>query len=1010
MLLVVLTMASQIPNNVLPTVRAQAVSRSATIAPSTNWGPFFGTSGDVQIDINRTGIAVRVEIPREFLQGVVTGENDTHFIQTDITNDYYYYNVVDESNHWTYNSTNVNAPSMDGPCVKPLFSLRDPNAPWCVEIWDYLNGTFHHFASPKFVRFLGLSAPGVAGIYNFTLFVANSTNGIGYPDFVHAWNSTLFVPVSMSDDPASITGTICDADVVPPPPCQAILHDKGVVYAKNVNTQQIARAFVNQTTGQFNVTGLAPGSYVVQASAGLVDGVAYSLSDPQVTPITVRNGDHTVIAPLYLHRAPQVCGQITYERSPGVSLAHSFSDHPYLKSVLGLGLPGLKLNITIEATDPQGHTYRNQTTSLDEASDSFRIITGSNVTYVGTDPYGTEFAGLSPVTSGSYQLTLNVWITGYVQAVSETVLVYNAPGVAIPFLCNGVTPNPVIMRVGGVISGTIELRNLVTTETPNQTKHALGLGSIADLFGGNILIQAYDHSGILRGLVVNGTIPINGTLPNFAGDVYSIRFYVIGFSEYFNHTWSGVWDEKDSGLPADQAYTLKVYIRGYEQTSSPTISIPQGGNSTVTVPMTRGGLFQVQVVSYNNRFGVRVIQTTQPWRFANLPIPLRGRVYFYDSSGRVVGFVERLIKTGIPNGVGVNSFTILFAGQNWSLREIWFYGYVPTVITNDTYSIKAFTLGYVQLRPVNAPNDLTGFTRSFVALLIANNINVTAPIYANTNLLGSTPEHDYAIGQAFGASGLAGALPANLTANVSTLLLPLYGFGAMINVTCNIQLQCKSLFLGPGHFFYVSPDGTRNFDYGLDTGNYTAEVPEFGFNTHFTQISSPQPASFTDLSQGQGVGLDLLTMGKVLVGGIPNSLVTGWVSHTGIDVVPLSWVQVQAINASYSRSVPTLDGEYEGVGALFLPQGIYNITFTNPFFQEQSKANVLVTWSGAVSVLPPNGPLCPINFTCDPPTSLSLPQPQPIASTFEPKVRLFSLAVAWRIFTKLLLSTKVKRA
>ncbi len=982
MLLIVLTMASQIPNDLLPPVRAKAASGSATIAPSTNWGTFFGTSGDVQIDVNRPGIAVRVEIPREFLQRVISTENDTHFIQTDITNDYYYYNVVDESNHWTYNSTNPNARSMDGPCVKRIFSLRDPNAPWCVEIWDYLNGTFHHFAAPKFVRFLGLNAPSVAGIYNFTLFVANETNRIGYPDFVHAWNSTLFVPVSMSDAPASITGTICDADVVPPPPCQPILHDKGIVYAKNVNTGQIGRAFVNQTTGQFNLTGLAPGHYVVQGSAGLVNGLAYSLSDPQATPITVSNGDHIVIGAIYLHRAPQVCGQITYERSPGVSLAHSFSDHPYLKTVLGPGLPGLKLNITIEAIDSQGHIYRNQTTSLDGGSDSLRVTTGSNVTYVGTDPYGTEFAGLPPVTSGSYRLTLNVWITGYVQAASETVTVYNAPGVTIPFLCNGVTPNPVIMRVGGVISGTIELRNLVTTETPNQTKRALGLGSIAGLFGGNILIQAYDHSGILRGVVVNGTIPINGTLPNLAGDVNSIRFYVIGFSEYFNHTWSGVWDRQDYGLPADQAYTLKVYIRGYGQTSSPTISIPQGGNSTVTVRMTRGGLFQVQVGSFNNRFGVRVVQTHQPWRFANLPIPLRVRVYFYDGSGRVVGFVERLMKSGVASGVGASSFTIFFAGQNWSLREIWFYGFVPTVVTNDTYSINAYTLGYVQLGPVKVPNDLTGFARSFVALLIANNINVTAPIYANPNLLGSTPEHDYAVGQAFGGSGLAGALPANLTAHVPTLLLPLFGFGAMINVTCNILLQCKSLFLGQGHFFYVSPDGTRNFDYGLDTGKYTAQVPEFGFNVHFMQTVPPQSASFTDLSQGQGVGLKLLTMGMIIVGGAPNALVTGWVRPYLDTVVPLSWVQVQASSSTFSRSVPTLDGEYKGVGALFLPEGVYNLTFSVAFYQPQKKSGVLVVWGGSVSVLPPYGPLCPIGVTCGPPTSLSLPQTLPIASTF----------------------------
>ncbi|MGD0424422.1 MAG: carboxypeptidase-like regulatory domain-containing protein [Candidatus Bathyarchaeia archaeon] len=62
---------------------------------------------------------------------------------------------------------------------------------------------------------------------------------------------------------------------------------KGVVYATNLNTGQIARAYVNQTLchlgniycGLFNLTGLAPGSYQIQASAGIYNGIAYSLSN-----------------------------------------------------------------------------------------------------------------------------------------------------------------------------------------------------------------------------------------------------------------------------------------------------------------------------------------------------------------------------------------------------------------------------------------------------------------------------------------------------------------------------------------------------------------------------------------------------------------------------------------------------------------------------------------------------------------------------------------------------------
>jgi hypothetical protein len=955
--------------NLFNYVHAQPLSGVGAIAPSTNWGPLFGTSGDVQININRPGIAVRVEIPREFLQGVISIENDTSFIQTDIRNDFYYYNVVDESNHWTYAWRG--APS-DGACFKPNFSLRDPNAPWCVEIWNYLDGKWLNFTAPKFIRFRNLSAPRVAGIYNFTLFVANRTNSIGYPDFVHAWNNTLFVPVSMSDDPATLTGSICDGDVSPSI-CPLILHDKGIVYARNVNTGQIARAFVNQTTGRFNVTGLAPGPYVVQASAGVVNGVAYSLSDPQ--PTQVSYGTTTDIGALHLHRAPQVCGQISYEKSPGNPLAHSFSDHPYLRTVLGSG-PGLKLNITVEATDLQGHIYRYQNTSLDTSEDSFLITTGSNVTYVGTDPYGTEFAGLPPVTSGSYSLTVKVWITGYVQAFSETVTVSSAPGISFPIICNQVAPNPVVMLVGGIITGTIQLWNLVTTESPNQAEATLGVTSSELLFGGNILIEAYDHSGVLRGVVVNGTIP------TLTGDVNSLRFYVIGFSDYANHTWSGVWNERDYGLPEDQAYSLQVFIRGYEQASTSVVSLLQGGNSTVTVRMVRGGLFSVYVGSYDNRFGTRAIQSQLTWGFLSLSIPVSARIYFYDSGGRTTGFAETLMATGIPDGVGVNSFTVLFSGQNWSIREIWFYGFVPTHITSDTYSIKAYTLGYVQLGPVNVPNNLTGFSPAAVELLIGNQIDITGPFFANSNAFTNTTEHDHAIGEAFGVNGLAGALPANVSANVPSLSLQISGFGAWENVTCT-PAPCKSFLLGQGHFFYVSPDGSRFFDYGLDTGNYEAQIPEFGFNFHFMQTVPPWPVTFTDLSQQQGFALELLAMGRVIVGGGPNELVTGWVRSPGDTVVPLSWVQVQAISTTFSRSVPTLDGEYTGVGALFLPEGIYNINFTVAFYKPQAISGVFVGWGGSLSVLPPDGPLCPtggIVGTCDPPTSSLHSRSQPLVS------------------------------
>ena len=266
--------------NLLTPVKGQPGSSVvATITPSAaNWGVFVGSSGDVHVGIDKNGIAVRIEIPREFSTGVST-ENDTSFIESDIRNDYYYYNVVDESKHWSYAWRGLNS---SAPCFKPSFALYDPNAPWCVEIWNYLNGTFLNFTAsftaPKTVK-LTLQAPQIAGIYNFTVFVANRTNNVGLPDFIHAWNETLLVPVTMRDNPANITATIMDCKYHIP------IEAKGIGYAVN-NGRVVAMSHVNETTGVFTLTGLDRSihTYDVQASAGMFkepDGttVAFSLTD-----------------------------------------------------------------------------------------------------------------------------------------------------------------------------------------------------------------------------------------------------------------------------------------------------------------------------------------------------------------------------------------------------------------------------------------------------------------------------------------------------------------------------------------------------------------------------------------------------------------------------------------------------------------------------------------------------------------------------------------------------------
>ena len=1024
---------------------------STTIVPAKN-ALLFGSSGNVKIDIPVPGIAVRIEVPREFLQGVVSGENDTHWITSNIRNDYYYYNVVDESAHWTYD-WHDNA--SDGACFKPNFSYYDTNAPYCVEIWNYLNSPLlkqpdrtiycyvpgptsnydsasacpanyfdhslfpHHvfdytylvgvdycqgsnideyvfgcFTAPRFVMFHNLVSPTLAGLYKFTLFVANRTNILGYPDFVHAWNTTLYVPVSMSFNAGGISGYICDAGSGPPF-CTNRIHAKGIVYAESVSTGAIvARAYVNQslcnigTCGVFTLTGLQPGSYYVEGSAGndtyyYPTGVAYSLTtysypaSPQM--VTVLANSIRSIGQLPLRRAPIVCGSISYTNS------------------IGSPITSEALNITVEGTDASGHVFRFRGLAGGTSSDTFEIATGVGVKYVGTDPYGTEFAGLpapEDIGPSGYTLTVKVWVSNFTQVTPATATILSSPGTAIPACPTApgvsLSPNPVIVRLGGIIDGTVQFCNTVQScqlESPAQATIITGAP-----FAGNILIEVFDNLGILRGLTV-----VNGTLPDgdagyescsYTDTCTAVPFAITGFSEYYNHSLSGVWKEDDYGLP-DGTYSLEVYMRGYELTStSPTlITITGGSTQTVFAYMTRGGAFEVTVGSYDSRAGLvingtRVIQAEVPWRFLNSSIPVTARVYFYGSAGGLVGYVEALMEIGpeFQNEIGVTAFTdyyftVDFSGQNWSLRDIWFYGYTPTYIADNSYTISAYTLGYVAQYPggIVVPNQLVGFNQAAITLFIANEIDLTAPIFSNPQTFGTTPEYDHAIGQVF-SGPLMGAEMANVTAGDSTLGFNIFGFGGMelSNTTlCNTYVQLRGLLdiCGQGHFFYVSPAGTLFFDYGLDALNYSVVLPEFGFNYHFLQILSTPYVAFNDLLLQQGVVLQAVEMGEVTqqgsVVGYCNSPIFGiCLANPPSNIAPLSWVQVQASNSTYTGTTATFDGLYDGVGALFLPAGTYTITFTDPQYQSQTVVNVLVSWGGAPTAISPSAPLCPAGTSC----------------------------------------------
>jgi hypothetical protein len=873
----------------------------------------------MQLTVSEPGIAVRVELPREFADGVILGENDTRFIESDISDDYYYYAVWDESNWYSYKP--------EAPCFKPDFTEYDPNAPICIEIWSTFNGTFVNFTAPRFIRFHELRAPRFADVYNVTMTIAKTANALGYPDFATGVRQVFKVPVSERETPSRIQGYIRDGDIA----TNEIIKAKGVVYALDVNQGNlvVARAFVNETTGFYNLTGLYAGTYILQASAGLYlrsdgDLVAYSLTEH---PFQVSIGSGSVVGlDINLLRGPQIFGTITYFNST----AFPFQVRPITENAWFQIVGVTTLNFTVEATDSQGYIYRNHNVSLDLISgDTYRIIIGEGLRFVGYPSYGTEYAGL-PRTSpqgGAETYIVRAWIYGYIQEFTTP------PTVTIDGRIQEVQHVDIRMNIGGLIGGRIRFFNPRTNfaESPRDAELSV-LQTTTDLiFGGNVLIEVYDEDGVLRGVTI-----YNATLPDgkvtYATET-SIPFFVLGLSEFYNRTYSGTWRVKDYGLGTPgtigQNYRIRVYIRGYLEAREVTVLLPKGRMYNATYDMLRGGFIQVGVSSFNNRLGTRALQAEKEFILFGAPIPPRARVYFYLDS-LTLGYVEKILAPGVV-GVTPTSITVNFAGMNWVIREIIYFGFQPTAIPEADVRINAYTIGYVQQMPISVFVTPGTGIQTFMAILIANKVTADVPLFQDEFLFTALAEFAFTRLEVYDtASVLRGVQVVNYTAGTTLLNFTVLGFG------------------GLPHFFYVDPSGMRHFDYGLDTGDYNVVLPEFGFTwrRHFMQTTFPPTIAFPDLQFTQGVVFRATRLAVITQGfGV---LVRGFNNTVGSEVVELSWVLVEAENATSRRSTTTLDGNY----TLHVPKGLYALRYSVPGYVTKEFVNIFVDWSDLLALDP----------------------------------------------------------
>jgi len=853
-------------------------NKSAVMRPS-KWPVFVGTRGDIEINVTVAGFAVKIEIPWEFVP--VSRENDTSFVWSTITEDYWYYNVTDMREHFPY----------------------DPNAPWYVIIWSWnLTG----FTPPQIVRFKDMTAPSLAGLYNVTIYVSTSLSPTRKPIFATKPTENMTILVCRSRDWATVRGYVVDPEV---PPNGIVVKAKGVVYAFNVETREReARALVNATTGFFNLTGLRPGNYFFEACAGYfpTTGFAYAVTNqsqwyPNPIPLSWRQN---MTMNMYVNRGARISGSIKYQR-PGIpGDIRSLSDHPWLVSLPYIAI----LNWTVELRDTNGKLIAidyNITRNV-PGGDPFFLVVGKGRKYVGVDPVATEFCGIG---LGTYNLT--AYVFAYVQ--KDPVM----PLIQITQKGQDASRN-IYLKTGGVISGLIRFVQpgipVVVLESPRQAElRVCGTNSSA-IFGGHILVEVFRISDwSLNGIFVrNGTFDSGVTI---YADNNTIRFHILGFTEHYNRTWSGTWRRKDYGLDGG-FYNVRVHIRGYMQATNENVTLVLGSNQTLTVNLAAGGAIKTTLVSGMAWPCTTRIQMTTNWLFLGAPVPYRARIYYYDANQFSYGYTERIIALGQPN-VTFTTLTTVFGGMNYDLAEVIYWGAVPTVLSPRIYSLKAFTYGYIQS---NWPSFYVEHycSSARINMLIGCGMHITG-VLIRAGVFYRLVENVSYRADVFDETGsLVGGEIGNATVGSSNIAFSCWGFG------------------GWGHFFFVTPDGMRHYDYGVGKGNFTLSVRRFGYLYRFAQTNFPT-FTFKCLALEVGYIQRVYLLNKLY--GVVYGLSDGM-------RLRVSWATV--LVTDFGEVSMTLDGDYW----VFMPDGRSGVQFSLVGYAGQGTGFIFAMGGGEIQ-LPP---------------------------------------------------------
>lgn len=503
---------------------------------------------------------------------------------------------------------------------------------------------------------------------------------------------------------------------------------------------------------------------------------------------------------------------------------------------------------------------------------------------------------LSGFSDGNY--TVKVWAYGYTQKTAMNIRVLRgmAPSVSIQ------------MVTGGVITGSITY-----SKAP-------------PLQGKIILVEAYNVTGVLKGVYI-------GTTSGASSDTFRIR----GFSETQGETdlaggqvlasYSGR-GYKDSGL-SDGVYKLKAWVVGYlNPTAPPTVTISNRSTMTTAIPLIKGGEISGKVLSKNPDGADN--------RFSYHGAPLR--IYFYDSAGRSMGYTS---VTQLATATNVTYGP--FSGFTWRSLDIGYIrmGYHDTALANGTYTVKAYTKGYIQMTYPNVTISGSGSQYFNCAIFQGGRVHVTVTFRSGTYVK---------------------SVRELVSLEIYDLTGVLRGVG-LYEMTTMSSIISYDIF---GFYSCANPNGTPMMDYGLPDGNYrikaiasSIEVSGAPDNIPMAFISFTNTTTFNfTITKGGTVNADLSLFQTGLIYGA----IMGYTVSYSVAPTRLSWASVNSSTVKISTS--TLNGDYY----IGLPEGSHNVTISYMGYQNYTATIPITggTYSQFSLTLAPVKPCLIVSFRATP--------------------------------------------